>query len=635
MDQHRLVLEELEDRVEEIFAATERLHDVAGDGKSTRELLDSVFRNVHNLKASAATHDLETLARIAHQFENLLHSLRVGKILIGDEVLTVFDSIADAMHANLRDPNSPSSESLEPLFQKLQLLSEPEPRGTRIEVEVVLNAIPNDIWQALSAEEKHRLEQAVGDGASLYLVNTGFDITDFDQLFQKLKTKLNEQGELISTAPTVDKQYPDKIDFRILYAREIDPEEVNREFVDSADIKISVISPEQSLIESERGKDRRERDHRARNDGAQLIRVNVDELDRLLSSTQHLVRETSKCSIDSRELNTQLAGVKASMMRLADDLANLRMVSVERLLQRALRAGRSAATAAGKQVDFFVFDNGVRIDKTLSDVIADPLIHLVRNAVDHGIESKATRVAAGKAERGKILIEASTSNGRTRIRVTDDGRGIDPDLICRTAKRLGLLDSSAQLDIEQSLRLIFRAGFSTANTVSELSGRGVGLDVVEGAIEEAGGAIRVNSEPQVGSVFEILLPVTFSFLDVYVIRENDSCYLIDSEQVLSTHASATDLTSDGRTQLWRLRDLLDQQKRSEEPKTILLCTSGKQTVFGLAVSELMGLEQVLIRNLGSRGGRWLGVAGAAEMEDGKVAIMLDLPTLISRATQNQ
>ena len=191
------ILDELEDRVEQIFAATEELREVAGDGKTTRQLLDSIFRNVHSLKASAASNDLDNLAHIAHQFENLLHALRVGKACMNDEVLRAFDEISDAMFASLRpsessttrSTNSPSS--LDALFHRLKALSEQTVRNGRLELEVVLNAVPSEIFQALSEEEKHRLAQAIGEGGSLFMLATSFDIASFDQLFQNLKDRLS------------------------------------------------------------------------------------------------------------------------------------------------------------------------------------------------------------------------------------------------------------------------------------------------------------------------------------------------------------------------------------------------------------------------------------------------------------
>jgi two-component system chemotaxis sensor kinase CheA len=200
---HRLILDELEDRVERIFAATEDLREAIGDGKTSRQLLDSIFRNVHSLKASASSNGLDVLTRIAHQFENLLHSLRVGQATLNNPVLQAFDDTAEAMFSSLREE---SSVNFEELFSRLQLLSEPTARVSRLEVDVILNAVPAEIWQALSEEEKHRLEQSLGEGTSLFLITTRFDIANFDQLFQSLKETLTEKGELISTAPTVDSE---------------------------------------------------------------------------------------------------------------------------------------------------------------------------------------------------------------------------------------------------------------------------------------------------------------------------------------------------------------------------------------------------------------------------------------------
>src|SRR6185503_19139240 len=221
-----------------------------------------------------------------------------------------------------------------------------------------------------------------------------------------------------------------------------------------------------------------------------------DDLDRLISSTHQLFRDTHEyvaqlvdSSDASDELQAKASELDASFLSLASELVNLRMVPLDRVLQRAFRAGRSVAAAAGKEIDFKVVGHSLKIDKSLSDAIADPLIHLVRNAVDHGIETADERSKVGKGRRGTISIEAKASQGQTRIRVTDDGRGIEPELVRVAGRRLGVLTDDRQIDMEKSLRLIFRSGFSTAATISETSGRGVGLDVVENSIEAVGGAI--------------------------------------------------------------------------------------------------------------------------------------------------
>jgi two-component system chemotaxis sensor kinase CheA len=181
-------------------------------------------------------------------------------------------------------------------------------------------------------------------------------------------------------------------------------------------------------------------------------------------------------------------------LALEERIIQLRMVSLERVLQRAVRAGRVAAKVSGKEVEFRAVGGSLRIDKMLCDAIADPLLHLVRNAVDQGIETSDERAKNGKSMKGSVRIEVSSTGGLVRVLVSDDGRGIDPQLISQAAAKLGLVDEGTVLSRDMSLRMIFRPGFSTTANVSTVSGRGVGLDIVESSIERVGGAVRVRTE---------------------------------------------------------------------------------------------------------------------------------------------
>ncbi len=624
MDQtHRLIVEELGDRIEEIFAATEEIRESIGDGKTTRQLLESIFRNTHSLKASASFNGLDDIATLAHEFENLLHALRVGKVTLNDDILYAFDQTADALFSNLNDKGSRERFNDE-LLARLRHLSEPEARGSKFNVELTLNAVPPDVWSALSDEEKHRLEQTLGEGSNLFLISTRFDLASFDQLFQELKLELNRNGELISTAPKVDAERPDKIDFRILYARDSDLETLSSELSQHSDVTVTEIAPQQAITRGET----RDKDVSPKGSSGYSIRIELDELDRLISTTHRLFRDTVAVfdrAGSSALLDRDVNHLSASFLDLASNLVNLRMVGIDRVLQRAVRAGRSTATSLGKEIDFLVVGEELRIDKSLSDAIADPLIHLVRNAVDHGIETTEEREKAGKNVRGLICISASTVQGQTRVRVTDDGRGIDTKLVSEAAKRLGVIDKQAEVDFDQSLRLLFRSGFSTTSTVSATSGRGVGLDVVETSIEKVGGAIRVDGNPGKGAVFEIRLPVTFNLLDVVVVKEGGHRYLIDSGQVKTRRTDVSET-------ILRLDELLGLEPSDASNQAQLQCMfEGKNAddirTIELKVNEVVNREQVLVRNLGSHGGRWFGVAGAAEMRDGKVALLLDLPAL--------
>ena len=299
----------------------EQLRQAAGNGPQARKLLDTLFRTVHNYKASASANGLTSLAAAAHEFENVLHSLR-----------------------------------------------------------------------------KH----ALAEGARLFLVQTDFDVSDFDQQYQTLKERLSKTGEVISTEPSVNKERPGKVNFKILYAALKTPN---------------------------------------------IPAVTVEEISAVAPTTTNAFEH--------------------AFQKFA---AELRTISVEDVLAQAIRAGEAAAKATGKHVDFEVSGDATLLDQR----IADPLLHLVRNAVDHGIET-----------RGKVLIEIAQRDDQISITVTDDGRGIDPS----------------------SIDKLFEPGFSTTTEVSNISGRGIGLDIVKTTIEEFGGTVTVRSAPGQGASFEITLPI--------------------------------------------------------------------------------------------------------------------------------
>jgi chemotaxis protein histidine kinase CheA len=370
--------------VEQILAAFSALRRASGDGPSTRKLLDALFRSVHNLKANASAQGLDELAGAAHQFEDVLHSLRTGK-------------------------------ATETINAQLSV------------------AIPAELWSSLKQDERHTLIQSLAEGAKLYLLQTSFDLSDFDRKFQDLKETLSKTGEVISTSPKVDDEHSETVNFRILYAA------------------------------------------RATAPVAPVPNVIIEDI-----TPQGSLPAAAEPTID-------ISALEYSIEKLSAQMANLSTTLSEDPFARVLRAGRKAANTAGKEIDFELSGEDTFDDKTLANAIATPLVHLVRNAVDHGIEPTPERVKFRKAPRGKILIEITRLENRITVTVNDDGRGIDASLI--------------------DGYLLFRPGFSTATEASEISGRGVGLDVVQTTVQQLGGSISVSSTPGQGSRFEITFPL--------------------------------------------------------------------------------------------------------------------------------
>jgi two-component system chemotaxis sensor kinase CheA len=337
-------LSHLEDKLEQINTALAELRATNSDGPATRKQLDSLFRQVHSLKAVASADGLADLSRAAHELENVLHALRTGETTLDSHTLQ-----------QLRETSAALFETL---------------------------PIPYELLKSLKAEEKHALKQSLKEGTNLFLVQTNFDTSDFDLKFQDLKASLNRDGEVISVAPKLESDGTGKINFRILYA------------------------------------------------------------------TRAELKPVPQVSVE--QISYKAAGT---------------------LWERIVRAGESTAAALGKDIIFDIRGTDVSLD----DALADAVIHLVRNAVNHGIES-----------RGTVTIVATNEHGQLRIKVTDDGRGIDPETIASG--------------------LLFQPGYSTASEVSELAGRGVGLDVVKTTVEARAGSVKLESELARGSTFTITVP---------------------------------------------------------------------------------------------------------------------------------
>ena len=649
-ESQREFLAEAEDLVEQLLSDIDELRAKRTEGRLRRELLDRIFRHVHSVKGLGASAGFLALSEQAHEFESLLASVRSGHISLDDSVLENFEAAAASLSDCLVQPQVQPFPST-PARQ--------ESSGGQVQnvtrkhdIEAILNELPHEIWESLNDEKKNRLHETLSEGAGLFFVRTSFDVANFEEYFERLESRLTVHGELISTAPTVDSLQPDKIDFRILYARSASAETVRTDTADIPGVTITEVIPKSARDSSSGGE--ADSGPRAYGSPTNFIRTDLDDLDRLISSTHELFRIT-KTTLDFaqvncagseflRELEQQDARIRQSFRALEEEIIRLRMVAVDRVLKRAARAGKSAARYRGKEVEIEIVGGAARLDKLLCDAIADPLVHLVRNAVDHGIESVEERFAAGKRPIGKVTIQFSSEGSRNRLTVSDDGRGIDAIAVSRTAVAQGLVDENVIVDMDRALRLIFRPGFSSADSPSNVSGRGVGLDVVESAIEQVGGSVRVSTVPGKGTTFEIRLPVTVDLLDAVIVLSAGSRYLIPASLVLSQEPIAADAAT--ASILWEganlpsvsMRELLDQlpNEPSESPTlNALICEfpeegageSSRRSAF--IVDAIEGSEEVLVRSLGRHAARWTGVAGASELRDGTIALVLDLPRLLN------
>ncbi|MDQ3472915.1 MAG: ATP-binding protein [Acidobacteriota bacterium] len=655
-------LSESEDLIDQVFLSLDELREHPAP-QQQRELIAHIFRQVHRIKGSAASFGFSGLAEIAHEFEHLLSAMRSESVALQDAVI---DSCENATLALSESLTLAASGVIEPsrreLFANLRSFTPVDAADPIAEpgLEIILSQLPAELSQALTAEEKRRIGRRHAAGNSLWVVATSFEIAGFEEEFYSLKEKLAEVGEVISTSPAIDPAEAERVSFRILIASDESVQTLGSNLQRFPNVSITQLAAgTTSLSQGQTNAPPGSTSMPAQ--AANFIRTDLNDLDQLLSATNELSRlttaalENGQGRLSAEELSqfrSQAQEIRRSFLQLQNEMIRLRMVSLGPILQRAARAGRAAARAVNKQIDFEIIGADLRLDKLLCDAIADPLVHLVRNAVDHGIETAEDRAAAGKAARGKVLIEAVRSGSRTRVRVADDGQGIDSAAVSQAASRLGIIESPGELDLSRSVRLIFRPGFTTVPEASEISGRGVGLDIVETTVEQVGGEVRVSSEPGQSALFEIRLPVTFSLLESTIVRAGRNSYCLAKSDVIKTEeVPASEIqgnsrrTASGLVPLVRLRNIFRSHELDGAPDKLSVVTcelplnvagetgelvetrSGKELI-GVVVDRVSGSEEVLVRNLGRHAGRWYGVAGATELQDGTVALVLDLPRLL-------
>ncbi|MFZ0430494.1 MAG: chemotaxis protein CheA [Acidobacteriota bacterium] len=388
--------------------------------------------------------------------------------------------------------------------------------------------------------------------------------------------------------------------------------------------------------------------------GDASVRVRTDRLDRLIDMVGELVIAHSMVAQDEtvgdgrhQTLSRKASQVGKIVRELQDLSMSLRMVPLKPAFQKVNRLVRDLAQKASKRVSLTTHGEDTEIDRNMVDVIRDPLVHMVRNAVDHGIESVEDRVAAGKSEEGHITLLAYHSGGSVVVELRDDGRGLNRDRIIDKAIRLGLIDSATGMSESEIHNLIFRPGFSTAEQVTEVSGRGVGMDVVRRNIEALRGRVDITSEPGRGCCFKMVLPLTMAITDGMLVQVGGERYIIPTVSILKSFRPQPEHLSTiaGRGEmvmlrgellpLYRLHRLLGIGDAEEDPcQGLLVIISIGESKYGLLVDELLGQQQVVAKSLPKGIGKVKGVSGAAILGDGRVGLILDSSELGAMARRD-
>ncbi len=380
-----------------------------------------------------------------------------------------------------------------------------------------------------------------------------------------------------------------------------------------------------------------------------MVKVDTSKLDFLVDMVGELVIAQSMIEHDgllNAAGNPKLQRNLAQLARITAEVQKtsmaMRMVPVRQLFQKSARMVRDLCRKSGKQVELEASGEDTELDRTIVEDLSDPLMHMIRNAVDHGIETPEQRAAAGKNPTARVCLKAYHQAGFIIVEISDDGRGLDRQKILKKARERGLVQDGAALTDKEVFNLIFEPGFSTAEKITDVSGRGVGMDVVRKSVQKMRGRIDIESRPGAGSTFYLKLPLTLAIIDGLVVKVGAERYILPIFSVRELLRPAEDarFTVEGREEMVLMRGTLlpvtrlgvcfgieSRAVQWSDGVLIVVETSGKS--FCLFVDEVIGKQEVVIKNLGGTFKRLPGISGGAILGDGRVGLILDVDTILA------
>ncbi|EAB9747968.1 chemotaxis protein CheA [Salmonella enterica subsp. salamae] len=644
------------DEADELLADMEQhLLDLAPESPDA-EQLNAIFRAAHSIKGGAGTFGFTILQETTHLMENLLDEARRGEMQLNTDIINLFLETKDIMqeqldaYKNSEEPDAASFEYICNALRQLALEAKGETTPAVVETAALNAAIqeesvaetesPRDesklriVLSRLKASEVDLLEEELGNLATLTDVVKGAD-----SLSATLDGSVAEDDIVAVLCFVIE---ADQIAFEEVIAAPVEKAQEKTEVAPVASPTVVAPAAKSAAHEHHAGREKPARERESTS-----IRVAVEKVDQLINLVGELVITQSMLAQRSNELDpvnhgdliTSMGQLQRNARDLQESVMSIRMMPMEYVFSRFPRLVRDLAGKLGKQVELTLVGSSTELDKSLIERIIDPLTHLVRNSLDHGIEMPEKRLEAGKNVVGNLILSAEHQGGNICIEVTDDGAGLNRERILAKAISQGMAVNENMTDDEVGM-LIFAPGFSTAEQVTDVSGRGVGMDVVKRNIQEMGGHVEIQSKQGSGTTIRILLPLTLAILDgmsvrvageVFILplnavmeslqpREEDLHPLAGGERVLEVRGEYLPLV-----ELWKVFDVDGAKTEATQGIVVILQSAGRR--YALLVDQLIGQHQVVVKNLESNYRKVPGISAATILGDGSVALIVDVSAL--------
>jgi two-component system chemotaxis sensor kinase CheA len=656
------------------------------------EEINAIFRAAHSIKGGSGTFGFNDIASFTHVMETLLDEMRDGRRPVTSEAVDALLRSVDI----LRDMLSAASEEGGVEQEKV--------KSQQAELEQILSnktavageASTPEVVSAAETVEPQTEGWHIVFRPLLKMMRTGNDSLRIIRELAELG-RLELQADL-EALPALQSYEPEDsyISWDIYLHGAVDREALDEVFVwveddceliimplmsqsEAEEASVSELSaaepktaasaeppqlkavppqPERRVEKNRRsGKERRTSGNRTAGGGGGSIRVDIAKIDSLINMVGELVITQSMLSLLGEDfdmgklerLNDGLGQLERHTRELQESVMQIRMLPISFTFSRFPRLVHDLSNKLGKKIELKVSGENTEVDKTVIEKIGDPLVHLVRNSLDHGIEMPDERISAGKPETGVIQLSASHKGGNIVIEIRDDGRGLNRDKIEAKAIERGIIPEGHMLEDRQIYELIFQAGFSTADEVSDVSGRGVGMDVVRRNINELGGSIEIESDPGKGSAIIIRLPLTLAILDGQTVSVGSETYIVPLVSIIESIQVSEEMINlvAGRGETFKLRGEylpivrlhevfgIEDVKATSLKEGLLVVVEGEGRHCGLFVDDLLGQQQVVIKSLEANYKKVEGISGATILGDGSVALIIDIPGLLRLATQAQ
>lgn len=653
-----MFLAEAQEHLQELNVAVVELEE----NPSNQDTVDGIFRSAHSLKGMSATMGFAAIAELTHVMEDVFELLRQRSGGVSHEAITTVLACLDALSAAIESIESNGEEKLDPapLIEQLhglirdrtpeqaieraggiELPEVPALEAARAHGARILHIVVKlDEEVMMPAVRAHMVFAALNDhGETLGSVPAHDMVENFQghQIEAWLASE-HEEEEIVRSASRVSDV--SQVTVTELPRDAPAPSEPTIELeIEPVAVPVAAAAPEPAPASESAGA------KAASNQSARTVRVDAERLDQLMHLMGELVIHRTAVeeytqSIDSPELQHAVQNLTRSSQSLQSMVMQVRMIPVDVVFMRFPRLVRDLSTKLGKDMELEMVGRDTELDRTVVDALGDPLVHLVRNSLDHGLEPPDVRIAAGKLRTGKLTIAARHAGGSVVIEVRDDGRGVDPEMVGKRALERGLIDAEAakHLDMKGAIELLFTPGFSTAETTSDISGRGVGMDAVRAKIRELGGEVLMDSVPGQGTSAQIRLPLTLAIVSALQVDVAGAPFAIPIDRVERTlRLGDHTVRSIAGHRVLSLEDgvlpLLEGATTFGRPSTgehdLIVIVRGADKRIGLTVDELVGQRELVTRPLPPIVSDGQPISGGAVLADGQIALIVDCDALAS------